>query len=356
MSGTSLDGLDMAYCHFWKNRERWQYTIAQAATIDYPESIFTALKHALNAHSQSLAELDIALGRWYGQQVRSFIDQHQLEVDLIASHGHTVFHQPHLGLTYQIGNGYEMYRLCGIPVVNNFRALDISLGGQGAPLVPVGDRLLFHDYDYCLNLGGIANISTSVDDQRLAFDICGVNIPLNFLAEKKGKRYDEAGQMAASGTLEEALFTKLNTLDYYQRPYPKSLGMEWIQANVLNLFDAFQDRPIENLMHTYAKHAAFQISKAIKTFPLSGGKKQLLITGGGAFHTFLIDQLKQFIPEMITAVIPTEQVIAYKEALVFAFLGVLRQRGEVNCLRSVTGASRDSSGGVLYKEGAVMSP
>ena len=339
MSGTSLDGLDMAYCLFVYDKQ-WTFTIERTETVEYEKNFREQLRNATHLSSDELSELNSSFGHFLGLHVRKFIDKHGLNPDFIASHGHTVFHKPEKGYSLQVGDGNALAAQTGFPVIYDFRSLDVALGGQGAPLVPIGDKLLFSEYSACLNLGGIANISFDKNGQRQAFDICPVNMVLNYLAEKKGLPYDDQGKMARTGQLIDPLLQKLNTLAYYQQDGPRSLGKEWVVQNVFPLLDS-ERYQINDLLHTFIQHITFQLMRVIDTLP----KGKILISGGGAYNTYCIDLLKQKTSHEI--IIPQKTIIDYKEALIFAFLGVLRLRGEVNTLASVTGAATDSCGGVI---------
>ncbi|MCS6832879.1 MAG: anhydro-N-acetylmuramic acid kinase, partial [Flammeovirgaceae bacterium] len=332
MSGTSLDGLDIAYVEFQKERKRWNYEMPYAQTVDYEEEWRIALKKASCLEAQAFQELDIKLGEWMGEQVKEFIAAHCLEVDFVASHGHTVFHQPHRQLTVQIGHGASLAAKVCLPVVSDFRRLDVALGGQGAPLVPLGDELLFADYHCCLNLGGIANLSTNRNGRRIAFDVCPCNIVLNHVAEILGKAYDEDGNLAQRGTLIPTLLDQLNQLDYYQQGFPKSLGREWIDRYVFPTIFPYYDNAAD-VLHTFTEHIAFQIAKSIRSL-LSDSHASVLITGGGAFNQYLVSRIDFYLPEK-KIVVPDELTIKYKEALIFALLGVLRWRNEINVFSSV---------------------
>ncbi|MBL6445015.1 anhydro-N-acetylmuramic acid kinase [Fulvivirga sp. 29W222] len=344
MSGTSLDGLDMAYCEFELQAGVWHYKIKAAETRGYPEELYNGLQAGVKLSGYELTRLDVHLGRWFGEAVASFIDNHRLAVDFVASHGHTIFHQPELGITKQIGNGNIIAAISQLPVVSDFRTLDVALGGQGAPLVPIGDALLFHEYDFCLNLGGIANISFDNQGKRLAYDICPCNMVLNYVASKEGCSYDEGGAIAREGTVIPELLTVLNNLDFYNQPYPKSLGYEWVKDNVISKISNY-DISSFDLMRTLVEHITNQISRAITG---AGKSQRLLVTGGGAFNKFLIQRIEQSLKSEAEVCVPDDTTVNYKEALIFGFLGVLRSCGEVNTLSSVTGASRDScTGGIV---------
>jgi len=339
MSGTSLDGLDVALCKFALDSNNWSYEILESNTFDYNPEWKSRLDSAHNQSANELALMNSELGILHGNIVKQFIQGISLNVDFISSHGHTVFHQPHKSFTTQIGSAPHIAVIVGLPVVADFRTTDVALGGQGAPLVPIGDLHLFKEYDSCLNLGGVANISIKDNNGIRAFDICICNMALNFLANKLGKDYDTNGTIASSGKLNERLFEQLNALSFYTDIKPKSLGKEFFYTEILPLIEN-NEYAMEDTLHTLAEHIAFQIAKS------SIGGKLMLVTGGGAFNNFLVQRLKALCE--LDIIIPDNNTIQFKEALIFAFLGVLRMRGENNCLASVTGASRDSVGGTIY--------
>ena len=346
MSGTSLDGLDMAYSHIYFENNKWQFTILETKSIDYTPSFREKLKNSVHLEALELLQLNNSYGSWLGQQVATFIEEKALSPDFIASHGHTVFHQPEKGLTYQIGSGQHIANTCGVNVVCDFRSNDLILGGQGAPFAPIGDEHFFYQYDFCLNLGGISNISFKKNGKRIAYDVSPANMLLNHIIGKIGKPYDHNGEMARSGILNQNLLHTLNSLEYYAWPYPKSLGYEWFLEKVVPIADHTPDN-IENLLHTSVHHVAEQIAAAILKEPLSTTGK-LLVTGGGAKNSFLIETLQQKLGTAVLVVVPETQLIDFKEAVVFGLMGVLKLCEETNVLASVTGASRDSSSGILY--------
>lgn len=342
MSGTSLDGLDIAYCIFELDNAKWTYQIKKACTVSYPLDLSAHLADSTILSGLNLSLLNIELGRWIGATVKEFIKQHNISVDLIASHGHTVFHQPNRGLTLQIGSGNEILNACNVTVINDFRSKDVSLGGNGAPLVPIGDLLLFSQYDGCLNLGGIANISYQENNQPIAYDIVTVNMILNKLAQQVGQPYDQNGDLARKGTLSTELLDKLNDLTYYKLKPPKSLGYEWVENSIIPLLSD-SELSIEDQLATTIEHATIQIARHLP-------QGQTLLTGGGVYNAYLIERLKKSVQSTQQLIIPDPNIIEFKEALIFAFLGVLKSRNEVNCLKSVTGASEDNIGGVVYSK------
>lgn len=353
MSGSSLDGLDIVFVEFHENGGKWAYTIEAAACYTYPEEWEKKLK---NAHSLSALEyqlLHTAYGHFLGEKVNSFIEQKNLhyKVALVASHGHTVFHIPERRMTAQIGDGAAIAAVTQLPVVSDLRAMDIAFGGQGAPIVPIGEKLLFAGYDYYLNIGGIANISIWKEGQLHAFDICPANRVLNMIANKAGKEYDENGNMARNGTVNEGLLQQLNEQEYYTKQLPKSLANDFGTEIIYPIIESY-NLSASDALHTYCAHIAIQIKNAItdtlNSKPQTSNLK-LLITGGGAFNSFLIEKINNVLQENnIEIVIPGENIVRYKEALIMAFIGVLRWREENNVLSSVTGASRDSIGGAFW--------
>jgi anhydro-N-acetylmuramic acid kinase len=338
MSGTSLDGIDIALCEFLFDGRRYEYQILHAETFLIESGIKEEIESVFGGTAVQLACLHSKLGHKFGATVKSFCAKYNCTADYVASHGQTIFHKPEEGFTCQIGDGAALASECGIPVICDFRSTDVASGGQGAPLVPVGDELLFSEYDYCLNLGGFANISYNKNGKRIAFDICAANMVLNSLANLTGSDFDDEGRIAASGKVDDPLLTHLNSLDYYSQSAPKSLGREWVESNISPLMQAKISS--NDLLHTYTEHIAIQIAK----FTTPG--KILLITGGGAFNKFLIQRIAYFSKAEI--VIPDEVTIKFKEALIFAFLGYLRINNIPNCLSSVTGATKNCTGGAVY--------
>ena len=346
MSGTSLDGLDIAHCFFRKRQGEWLFTLENCLSIEYPDTLRDRLKNSVYLSAIDLLLLNNEFGKWLGNHVKLFMLKNNIKIDFVASHGHTVFHQPDKGLTYQIGSGQELANSCGQTVISDFRSLDVSLGGQGAPLVPIGDQNLFSEFDFCLNLGGIANVSFESGGKRVAYDICPANMLLNHLSTQLGKVYDKNGEIARSGSVDERLLDQLNKLGYYELPFPKSLGYEWFCDEVIPIIDA-SNCSIPDKLCTGVHHIALRILKDISEYHTSNHAK-LLATGGGAKNTFLIDTLRHYVNGEINVVIPEPEIVDFKEAIIFAFMGVKRIRNEINCLQSVTGASADSSAGVIY--------
>jgi anhydro-N-acetylmuramic acid kinase len=342
MSGTSLDGFDIALCEFTPFEKSWQFKIIDAITYPYTEKWMENLRNAQHLSANNLLLLHKAYGEYLGLQVIEFLKYKTVKPFLLASHGHTIFHQPQKKLTFQLGDGNSIAAASGITTISDFRSMDVALGGQGAPLVPVGDELLFGQYDLCLNLGGFANISFRSDHKRIAFDICPVNFVLNLLAASQGMEYDNNGNIAASGQIDHNLLAKLNSLEYYKSPHPKSLGREWVEKHVFSALEG-SSLSIADKMRTFVEHIAIQCGKI--TNPVAAPGMKMLITGGGAHNEFLIEQITKHSNTKIT--VPDLLTIDYKEALIFAFLGLLRSQNKINCLSSVTGASRDSCGGVI---------
>jgi anhydro-N-acetylmuramic acid kinase len=341
MSGTSLDGVDLAYCIFEEDGIAYTYHLEACETIPYPDTWLNRLKTLPQATAVEYAETHSAYGKYIGRLVKDFIGYNQLTVDFVASHGHTIFHNPQNHYTSQIGEGAAIAAECGLPVVCDFRTGDVAAGGQGAPLVPIGDQLLFGNYEYCLNLGGFANISMQRNRQRIAFDVSPANIVLNHIAGLRGKSFDKDGAMAASGKIHDTLLLALNNLGYYHRKPPKSLGREWVEKEILPILSQYEISP-EDVACTVCEHIAIQIALCTG----NDSKKQMLITGGGAYNTFLIQRMAAH--TSVRFIIPDNKTINFKEALVFALLGLLRMQSRPNCLSTVTGASRNVSSGAVY--------
>jgi len=350
MSGSSLDGLDIVYTQLDEIRGQWSFEILQAACISYSDEWTERLRHAQNLSVPDFLKLHSAYGHYLGQQVNAFIAQHELEhkVHFIASHGHTVFHDPASKTTGQIGDGAAIAALTSLPVISDLRMLDVALGGQGAPIVPVGDKLLFHLQDYCLNLGGIANITVKNGEEMLAFDVCPANQVLNTLANLLDKPHDDGGTIAASGALLGDVLEHLNKLPYYQLSAPKSLSNENVQEMMFPALLQSQ-HTVADMLHTVVHHIAVQVAAAVRKYPVLKEERSLLVTGGGAFNTFLVMKIQeQLAHQNVIVVVPDDKVIKFKEALVMALIGALRWREETNVYSSVTGASRDSVSGAVW--------
>jgi anhydro-N-acetylmuramic acid kinase len=339
MSGTSLDGLDVCLCNFGIKNSTWQYTMLAAETLPYTVEMKKKLTDAHQLDALPFIALHVEYGKYIGETVKQFINRHGVIPTLIASHGHTVFHQPAQGITFQIGSGAPVAAATGIHTVCDFRTIDVAQGGQGAPLVPIGDRLLFPDYDYCLNLGGFANISYEQEGRRIAYDICPANYVLNHYVRTVGLDYDAEGVIAAGGNVNEDLLGALNGLDFYTRQGPKSMGREWVEREIFPAMEHYSI-PLADKLRTYCEHAAMQIGKTI-------AHGRVLVTGGGTFNKFLLDRIAAHARGFLH--VPETSLIHYKEALIFALLGTLYFTNQVNCLSSVTGAAADSIGGALYK-------
>ncbi|WP_282075738.1 anhydro-N-acetylmuramic acid kinase [Maribacter aquivivus] len=346
MSGTSLDGLDLAYCHIWEKNGVWEFDIKETKSVKYSSEMLNTLKNAISLSAEKLIELHNTYGTWLGEQTSIFINENKLDVDYIASHGHTTHHRPEMGLTFQVGSGQHLANVTGIKVIADFRTNDLALGGQGAPLVPIGDRMFFNEYDYCLNLGGISNVSFEVKDKRIAYDIGLANMILNYITRKVDLEYDEDGILARSGNINNKMLAQLNNLKYYLLPHPKSIGYEWFLEEVVPIVED-NDDTIENLLHTSIHHICDKVAQQIN-LNFKHNKQQLLITGGGALNSFLIATLQEKLGDTTKVVVPEKIIIEFKEALVFALMGVLRVEQLTNVLSSVTGAKKDSSSGVLF--------
>ncbi|MCR4849500.1 MAG: anhydro-N-acetylmuramic acid kinase [Bacteroidales bacterium] len=339
MSGSSLDGLDIALVQFTSSEGHYTYHIEAAETIPYPDYWHKQLAGAFLHKPEELGPLDTEYGNYLGQQVLTFEKKHGVRPDFVASHGHTIFHKPEQHYTLQIGDGQAVADACGIVVVNDFRSEDVGKGGQGAPLVPIGDRLLFGDYEICLNIGGIANLSYELNGKRIAYDICIANQALNWLAQQEGLNYDKDGLLAQKGQLDTALLEKLNNNAFYHQAPPKSLGREFFEAFQKDLLKHYATA---DALATFTEHIAIQVAQAIAHLP----QGKMLITGGGAHNNYLVERIQHHTRHQV--VVPDRQTVDYKEALIFALLGLLRLEGNVNVLSSVTGAPSDSCSGKIW--------
>lgn len=342
MSGTSLDGIDLALCDISEHG----YKVLAAETVPYLAEWKQRLSTLEKASAYEYALAHVELGHLFGRAINRFLEGKE-RPEAIASHGHTIFHQPQLQLTTQIGDGDAIAAETGLLVVSNFRTLDVALGGQGAPLVPIGDELLFGEYDACLNLGGIANISYRSDGKRVAYDICPCNMALNRLAAMLGYPYDDGGRNARGGEVHTCLLHELDALGYYAVQGPKSLGKEWFIGQFWPLVKAFlgvtpSSAHVRDALATVTSHITLQIARVVYRQRL----KTLLVTGGGAWNSYLLELLSEYRSE-INITVPDAMIVNYKEALIFALLGYLRLGGKVNTLASVTGARCDSVGGTL---------
>ena len=361
MSGSSLDGLDIAFVEFSETAGKWGYTIKCAACIEYEIEWIQKLKNAIHLSALDYQLLHTEYGRFIGETVNDFIEKFQLQhkVNLIASHGHTIFHFPEKKMTHQLGDGAAIAAVTQLPVVSDLRSLDIAFGGQGAPIVPLGEKLLFPVHHYFLNIGGIANISVnskptnntdsySDKNEIIAFDICAANRVLNMLANENNLDYDKDGQLALAGKIDDDLLEKLNALEYYSLPYPKSLANSFGTDIIYPLIKDFNLKT-EDALSTYAEHIALQIKNALASYFSNTTIQELMITGGGAFNKYLVGRISKYLAQINFEVfIPEDEVVIYKEALIMALLGVLRWREQYTVLASVTGATRNSIGGALW--------
>jgi anhydro-N-acetylmuramic acid kinase len=338
MSGSSLDGLDLAWVELVHDAGDWSFNIREALTVPYDRHFQQRLKDAMHGSALELARLHRDLGRLIGTACRDLVGS--TPVHLIASHGHTLFHRPDEGLTAQLGCGAHIAAVSGITTVCDFRTTDVALGGQGAPLVPLGERLLFPEHRAFLNIGGICNIALHAAERVVGYDVCIGNQALNELAGEAGMPYDANGAMACTGRVDAALVAALNALPFHQQPTPRSLGRDWYSTAVQPLIG---DRriPVADRLASVVEHIAQQVSIALKD-----ATGPVLVTGGGAHNTYQIERLRALCG--VALEVPDARTVDYKEALTFALLGVLRLRGEATALASVTGAGRDSVGGAVY--------
>jgi len=353
MSGSSLDGLDIAYCEFHFDAGKWNFKILKTDVVEYPDEWIQEIKRVPASSAKTLWETHASLGNYFGDRVSEFIKKNALQnkIDFVASHGHTIFHFPEKKFTTQIADGAAIAAKTNLPVICDFRSADIADGGQGTPIVPIGDKLLFPHFKFCLNIGGIANISCKTGSSIVAFDICCANQVLNMLANRLGKDYDANGEIAAAGNVNKELLAKLNAIEFYSLAYPKSLDNSFSRETIFPVLEEFQISENDK-MRTYIEHIAVQMARHVAMISKKekaefSHKEKILATGGGAFNKFLIERIQA--QTKMHVEIPGDETVKFKEALVIAFMGVLRIRNEVNVLKSVTGASKDSVGGAVYR-------
>lgn len=347
MSGTSLDGIDLVHVEFnyQSNQERpWSFILKQCQTIPYSPQWVQTLKQAVDYSPEELEILNERYTVYLAGVIQDFILKHKLEALAgVCSHGHTILHRPDLGYTLQIGNLPILADLINQVVVCDFRTNDVALQGQGAPLVPIGDKLLFAQYQGCLNLGGFANISfLSKEGKMLAFDICAVNIVLNYLVSKIGLAYDNHGDLARKGVVNQELLSKFNSLNFYSDKGPKSLGLEYVKQNIYPVLDN-SNLSLEDMLCTFVEHIAMQVAHVLQ----DNNIENLLVSGGGFYNTFLIERLVFYAPNVVLSQVESN-IVEFKEAIIFGLLGVLALRKEINVLSSVTGATRDHCSGKIY--------
>ncbi len=340
MSGTSLDGVDIAEVFLDYSISGWVFSFGKTKTYAYSEEWKKRLKNAVLLTDEQISRLDTQYTRLLSELINTFILEKSIKnIDFVCSHGHTVFHQPEKGFTLQIGNSPTLAKAINQTVICDFRKQDIALGGQGAPLVPIGDELLFNEYDYCLNLGGFANVSFKQNEKRIAYDICPANIVLNSFAQKLGFDYDNKGSLAQKGTVNKTILRELNKLPYYTTQPPKSLGIEWVEKNIMPVLTNSTASVYDKLC-TLTEHIAQNIAEVFKT------QTKVLVTGGGAYNAYLLERIKFY--KKVKIIVPERTLIEFKESLIFALLGVLKMRNEINCLSSVTGARKDHSSGKIF--------
>lgn len=336
MSGTSMDGLDLVLCKFKEVDKQYSYEVLGKQEISFNDFLLEGLKSCRSMSALELSYLDIDLGKFVGRKVREFVSGLDAKADYVASHGHTVFHNPKQGLTKQIGSGAEIAIHSGLKAIVDFRTIDVALGGQGAPLVPIGDWNLFSEYDACLNLGGISNIS--MKSAQKAFDISPCNLVLNELVKEFDLAFDKGGELGSKGELNEELFEELNQIEFYHLDGPKSLGAEFLEESFYPVLNKYQIKTIDKLTTVY-HHIAFQVSKYLQS-------NKVLITGGGAHNSYLLELFESYSGYKFEEA--NNDLINFKEAIIFAFMGFLRASNQENVNNLVTGAKQSNIGGAIY--------
>jgi anhydro-N-acetylmuramic acid kinase len=353
MTGSSLDGIDLAFTKITVKDGHYAHEILISECVPMPQKWKIRIEQLVMQNAVTYLKTSAFFGHFIGDRIAEFIEKHQLQnqLDFIASHGQTVFHQPENLFTSQIGDGAAIAGKTGFPVVCDFRSIDVALGGQGAPVAPIANKMFYSNYKMFLNLGGIANIAVNVNGKYIAFDVTAVNLALNKIARMKGVEYDHDGNLAANGAVDERLFSEMNSSFYYDKDYPKSLSGGWVSKVMMPTLQR-HNISIEDKLRTIVEHVAHQLNKSLEKIQqkenISFSKSdKMLVTGGGAFNKFMIQRMEEMLP--ITLVVPDEQTVKFKESVLMALMGVMRVRNEENCLGSVTGAARNAIGGAIYQ-------
>jgi len=342
MSGSSLDGLDVDFSFFSETKAGWTYQNITSATISFPGELHSRLKNADQIFGKELTKLDIDFGNWVGKKIMEFCENCEQVPDLISSHGHTIFHEPENEFTLQIGSAQCIAQKTKLPVISDFRLKDIVKGGQGAPLVVIGEKLLLREYKSFLNLGGIANLTLFEEGKIKSFDIAPCNQVLNHFSKKLGLAYDAEGEWARRGAVDKEWLEYLKTVSYFKKNPPKSLANQFTSQYVLKSYPT----KTEDALNTYCYFLKYELEKWIKN--LLPGKQEvpILATGGGAKNTFLMEVFNQ--SPFLDLIAADEHLVDYKEAMIFGFLGALRWFDQINILSAATGANSDSCSGTIY--------
>ena len=355
MSGSSLDGLDIALCRFDLEGDQISWELLAQDCVPFDPKWTMRLKKLYSQDALTFAKAHTYFGHYMGELVSDFMRKFQVDADFVASHGHTVFHEPESRLSFQIGDGAALAVACGLPTITDFRQHDVALGGEGAPLAPIADKYLFPGYDFYLNIGGIANLSAQVDGKMIAFDVCAANTLLNFVAAQIGLDYDRDGRLAANGEVRKFLLDELNNDFHYRNPYPKSLSNKWVQSRMVPILIRTRLSP-EDKARTVCEHISLQISHSVATVidreGIPNRPFRLLATGGGALNRYLMDNIREVFEHDqldVEVVLPSPEIVKFKEAILMAFMGVLRLENRPNVLQSATGASKDHIAGALYQ-------
>lgn len=349
MSGSSLDGLDICFATITSGND-FHFTIHAAETFNYSENELNFFRSINTDPEINHLQEDIICAEIFSEYINRFLYQYGIKnTDAIASHGHTIFHYPQRGITCQLGNGKLMAERTGLPCITNFRQADVSAGGQGAPLVPMTDELFFSDYDACLNIGGIANISFRLYDKRIGFDICAANQLLNYCAQQLNLPYDDGGIIAKSGKVHSELLSQLNGATFFSKHWPRSMDNNEIRHQFIPMLNNSK-LSVQDQLATATEHIADRIAEIIrdqiKIGGLSTAQYRMLVTGGGALNGWLLQRIQDL--SGIEIHLPSLQIIHFKEALAMCLMGVLRLEERPNFLPSVTGARMPVCGGDIY--------
>ncbi|MGB3511917.1 MAG: anhydro-N-acetylmuramic acid kinase [Microcoleaceae cyanobacterium] len=371
ISGTSVDGIDAALVDVAGAQTSLKVELLAAATYPYPEKLRSQILDVCGGASLSmaeLAELDDTIAQQFATAALTINDNYGIKAQLIGSHGQTVYHRPpaqKLGYSVQLGRGELIANLTGIPTISNFRAADIAVGGQGAPLVPCVDiHLLSHpEYSRCVqNLGGIGNVAymksqNAVDLQKtiLGWDTGPSNTLLDLAVQhfsQGSKTYDKNGEWAANGKPCQELVENWLKQDFFQQQPPKSTGRELFGKDYL--FNCLSDAENYNLsaadiLATITELTAASINHSYRKF-LPNLPDQILLCGGGSHNLYLKERIQKLlapIPVLTTSELGVD--VDFKEAIAFAVLAYWRSLEIPSNLPEVTGAKVEVMLGEIHQ-------
>ncbi len=361
MSGTSLDGIDAALVNVATdgNSVRFLYGIIRPFSDSLRERLM-ALAHSKKVNKEELVRMDALMGHLLSDVVEELLKESGMETEdilMVASHGQTIGHYSDkkdqfghsTAFTLQIGDGDVIAARTGIPVVSDFRRRDMAMGGEGAPLIPLLDSLLFQDIEQnrcCLNIGGIANVTvlSAGGGAPMAFDTGPGNCLSDLAVVRligRGLRFDPGGENALGGEIHNEIVDRAMADAYFTQPPPKSTGREYFDEKFLNfLLGMERDAPFGDMVATISCLTPRSIADALHSFvPVDDFPKEMIVSGGGVHNRFFMEKLKAFLPEM-NVVSSGEYGIDpdFKEAMGFALMGYRTMKGLPSSIPGVTGA------------------